>query len=131
MVGNKTKFSESQVREYMKSIVDAVRYCHELGIVHRDIKVIPSHMQPENLLMTTKGPDAMLKLADFGISKIITEEMLITNCGTPIYMAPEIWEARPYNEKVDIWSIGVVMYYLLAGCYPFEGDNDELSSNIK
>lgn len=49
--------------------------------------------------------------------------MLNTNCGTPIYMAPEIWESKLYNEKVDIWSIGVVMYYLLTGAHPFEGDN--------
>lgn len=54
-------------------------------------------IQPENLLMTTKGPDALLKLADFGISKILSEEMLNTNCGTPIYMAPEIWTTGVYN----------------------------------
>lgn len=107
----------------MKAVVDAVRYCHELGIVHRDIK-------PENLLMTTRGPDAILKLADFGISKILTEEMLNTNCGTPIYMAPEIWQSQNYNEKVDIWSIGVTMYYLLGGCHPFEGDNESMITRI-
>lgn len=89
----------------MKILVDAVRYCHELGIVHRDIK-------PENLLLTTRGPDGILKLADFGISKILSEEMLSTNCGTPIYMAPEIWGGKSYNEKVDMWSIGIVMYFL-------------------
>lgn len=80
--------------------------------------------------MTTKGPDAMLKLADFGISKILSEEMLNTNCGTPIYMAPEIWQGKPYNEKVDIWSIGVMMYYLLTGNHPFDGDEDNLVQNI-
>lgn len=74
--------------------------------------------------MTSKGPDATLKLADFGISKIISEEMLNTNCGTPVYMAPEIWEQTPYDEKVDIWSLGVVMYYLLTGYHPFDGDNE-------
>ena len=89
----------------MKPIVDAVRYCHEMNIAHRDIK-------PENLLLTTNGPDAILKLADFGISKIMSEETLTTNCGTPCYMAPEIWEGKEYTEKVDVWSMGVVMYYL-------------------
>ena len=88
-------------------------------------------MQPENLLLTTKGPDAILKLADFGISKILSEEMLNTNCGTPIYMAPEIWMGLPYDEKVDIWSLGVVMYYLLSGHHPFEGDNESLIENIR
>ena len=56
--------------------------------------------------------------------------MLLTNCGTPIYMAPEIWESKPYTQKVDIWSIGVMMYELLSGCHPFEGDNDSLGHKI-
>ncbi len=81
--------------------------------------------------MTSANPDGILKLADFGISKILSDEMLTTNCGTPIYMAPEIWKGGEYNYKVDVWSIGVVMYYLyvdllicrLSGTHPFEGDS--------
>jgi serine/threonine protein kinase len=61
----------------------------------------------------------LLKLADFGISKIVSEETLLTNCGTPVYMAPEIWGGKPYTLKVDVWSIGIVMYYLLSGAHPF------------
>ena len=60
------------LREYMKAVVDAVRFCHELKIVHRDIKVYINWTQPENLLITSNGPDATLKLADFGISKILS-----------------------------------------------------------
>lgn len=56
----------------MKAVVDAVRFCHELKIVHRDIKVYINWTQPENLLITSNGPDATLKLADFGISKILS-----------------------------------------------------------
>ena len=81
-------------------------------MIHRDIKVFITEIQPENLLLTTNGPDGLLKLADFGISRILTDKELNTICGTPIYMAPEIWRMEPYNEKVDIWSIGVVTYYL-------------------
>lgn len=81
-------------------------------MIHRDIKVFIIEIQPENLLLTTNGPDGLLKLADFGISRILTDKELNTICGTPIYMAPEIWRMEPYNEKVDIWSIGVVTYYL-------------------
>ena len=64
-------------------------------------------------MLTTNGPDGLLKLSDFGISKILTaSDQLSTICGTPIYMAPEIWKMETYNEKVDIWSVGVVAYYL-------------------
>ena len=56
--------------------------------------------------------------------------MLSTNCGTPIYMAPEIWAGETYSEKVDIWSIGVVMYYLLSGVHPFTGDSETLGETI-
>lgn len=121
----------TSLREYMRAIVDAVRYCHQEGVVHRDIKVLPFiYFQPENLLMTEKGPDAVVKLADFGISKILSEEMLNTNCGTPIYMPPEIWKGESYNEKVDVWSMGIVMYYLMTGSYPFLGEDDSLIKNI-
>lgn len=64
------------------------------------------------MLLSSRGPDAELKLADFGISKILTNETMITNCGTPVYMAPEIIEGKEYDRSVDIWSIGVTMYYL-------------------
>ena len=72
--------------------------------------------------MSSNTPEGILKLADFGISKIISDEMLTTHCGTPIYMAPEIFAGSDYDNKVDIWSIGVVMYYLLSGMHPFNGD---------
>jgi len=62
--------------------------------------------------LTTQGPDGLLKLSDFGISKILSDDELNTICGTPIYMAPEIWEMVPYNNKVDVWSMGVVTYYM-------------------
>lgn len=63
-------------------------------------------------MLSSKGPDAELKLADFGISKILTDQTLTTNCGTPIYMAPEIIFGREYSYEVDIWSVGITMYYL-------------------
>lgn len=82
--------------------------------------------------MSNSGPTGILKIADFGISKIISDINLNTCCGTPIYMAPEIWAGKEYNEKVDIWSMGVVMYllydivwYRLSGCYPFDADIDD------
>ncbi len=82
------------------------------------------------MLITSSQPDGVLKLADFGISKILSDEMLTTNCGTPVYMAPEIWSGVEYNQKVDMWSVGVVMYYLLSGTHPFDGDNEDLGKEI-
>lgn len=91
---------------------------HERSIVHRDIK-------PENILLVDK--DLHLKLADFGLAKIIGEESFTTTlCGTPSYVAPEILEStnhRRYTRAVDIWSLGVVLYICLCGFPPF---SDEL-----
>ena len=64
------------------------------------------------MLLSTNGPDGLLKLSDFGISKILSDNDINTTCGTPIYMAPEIWSFKGYGFKVDIWSLGVVIYYL-------------------
>lgn len=82
------------------------------------------------MLLTGNNPEGLLKLADFGISKIMSDEMLTTNCGTPVYMAPEIWRGSSYDSKVDLWSIGVVMYYLLSGTHPFSGDTDTIGEKI-
>jgi serine/threonine-protein kinase Chk2 len=93
---------------------------HERGIVHRDIK-------PENILLTDK--DLHVKVADFGLAKIIGEESFTTTlCGTPSYVAPEILEEsrhRRYTRAVDVWSLGVVLYICLCGFPPF---SDELYS---
>ena len=60
----------------------------------------------------------------------MSDEMLTTNCGTPAYMAPEILRGEAYNNKVDIWSLGVVMYYLLSGVHPFNGDLEDIGDII-
>ncbi len=93
---------------------------HDRNIVHRDIK-------PENILLVDK--DLRVKLADFGLAKIIGEESFTTTlCGTPSYVAPEILAEgrhRKYTKAVDIWSLGVVLYICLCGFPPF---SDELTS---
>lgn len=61
----------------------------------------------------------------------MSDEMLTTNCGTPVYMAPEIWAGCAYDNKVDVWSVGVVMYYLLSGTHPFLGDNEQIGEKIQ
>ncbi|MGH0182279.1 UNVERIFIED_CONTAM: hypothetical protein FKN15_016348 [Acipenser sinensis] len=89
------------------------RYLHENGVVHRDLK-------PENLLYATSAPDAPLKIADFGLSKIVDDQVTMkTVCGTPGYCAPEILRGTAYGPEVDMWSVGVITYILLCGFEPF------------
>ncbi|EPQ10198.1 MAP/microtubule affinity-regulating kinase 4 [Myotis brandtii] len=89
-------------------MLSAVHYCHQKHINHRDIK-------PENLLLDI---GLNIKLADFGLSGVFMEEKLTTFCGTPLYQAPELFRLEPYEGlKVDVWSLGVVLYKMLTGYY--------------
>ncbi|GAB1733245.1 hypothetical protein NU195Hw_g8452t1 [Hortaea werneckii] len=116
----KQKLSEAETRKVFVQLFQGVKYLHERNIVHRDIK-------PENILLINK--DLNVKLADFGLAKIIGEESFTTTlCGTPSYVAPEILEQsnhRRYTKAVDVWSLGVVLYICLCGFPPF---SDELYS---
>lgn len=117
----KSKLSEDETRKLFKQLFHGIKYLHERNIVHRDIK-------PENILLVDK--DLHVKLADFGLAKIIGEESFTTTlCGTPSYVAPEILadsKQRKYTKAVDIWSLGVVLYICLCGFPPF---SDELYSH--
>ena len=90
-------------------------YCHKNGIVHRDLK-------PENILFDSKKSTANLKIIDFGASAKLLEggEKLTKKIGTPFYVAPEVLAGK-YDEKCDMWSIGVILYILLCGYPPFFG----------
>ncbi|TGZ78921.1 Pkinase-domain-containing protein [Ascodesmis nigricans] len=113
------KLSEVEARTVFKQLFSGLKYLHDRNIVHRDIK-------PENILITDKA-SLHVKLADFGLAKIIGEESFTTSlCGTPSYVAPEILrsnDTRRYDRAVDIWSLGVVLYICLCGFPPF---SDEL-----
>ncbi|KAM3133795.1 hypothetical protein pb186bvf_014058 [Paramecium bursaria] len=112
-----TNFNEKQTAIYMKQIFSAVLYCHRRQIVHRDLK-------PENILFDSKAPNANLKLIDFGASeKMIENQSLTRKIGTPYYVAPEVLGCQ-YDEKVDVWSCGVILFILLSGRPPFRGKND-------
>jgi len=113
-------FSESNARLLCKSMLRAVKYCHDRGIVHRDLK-------PENILLVAKN-SFEIKLCDFGSAgRCRKGEFLETFCGTMNYMAPEMVEGRQYNESVDMWSLGVILFVTIAGYNPFEDyDHDKL-----
>ncbi|XP_065518144.1 calcium/calmodulin-dependent protein kinase type IV [Lathamus discolor] len=106
-------YSERDAADAVKQILEAVAYLHANGIVHRDLK-------PENLLYATPAPDAPLKIADFGLSKIVEDQVTMkTICGTPGYCAPEILRGCAYGPEVDMWSLGIITYILLCGFEPF------------
>ncbi|GAA5814437.1 hypothetical protein MFLAVUS_007933 [Mucor flavus] len=116
----KGSYFEKDAAHIIKTICAAVAYLHENGIVHRDLK-------PENLLFREREEDSDLLIADFGLSRIIDTDKfhtLKTTCGTPGYMAPEIFKKTGHGKPVDIWAIGVITYFLLTGYTPFEGSNN-------
>ncbi|CAN8294952.1 unnamed protein product [Cochlearia groenlandica] len=110
-------FPESQTASFCKQILEAVLHCHRYGVVHRDIK-------PENILVDLRTDT--VKLCDFGSGVLLCEgETTEGVVGTPYYVAPEVLMGFSYGEKVDVWSVGVVLYTMLAGTPPFCGDNAE------
>ncbi|XP_053544765.1 MAP/microtubule affinity-regulating kinase 4 isoform X3 [Bombina bombina] len=109
------RMKEKEARAKFRQIVSAVHYCHQKNIVHRDLKA-------ENLLLDS---DANIKIADFGFSNEFTPGgKLDTFCGSPPYAAPELFQGKRYNgPEVDVWSLGVILYTLVSGSLPFDGQN--------
>ncbi|CAF0724373.1 unnamed protein product [Brachionus calyciflorus] len=104
------KFDDEQAATYIHQLADALSYCHSKKVIHRDIK-------PENLLLGIYGD---LKIADFGWSVHAPSSRRTTICGTLDYLPPEMIDDKPHDEKVDLWSLGVLCYELLVGKPPFE-----------
>ncbi|KAI9323639.1 kinase-like domain-containing protein [Dichotomocladium elegans] len=127
-IWKKGSYFERDAAHIIATVSDAVAYLHDNGIVHRDLK-------PENLLFRTPDEDSDLLIADFGLSRIIDTDKfqaLTTTCGTPGYMAPEIFKRTGHGKPVDMWAIGVIAYFLLCGYTPFERENnmDEMEAII-
>jgi len=120
-------YTEEECAKHFRDICSAMSFLHKNGVVHRDLK-------PENILLSSKSRDAILKIADFGLAKILDDPtssdsfVMKSRVGTWMYAAPEV--RRPlhtgqfgYTNKVDVWSCGVILYVMLAGYHPFDPFN--------
>lgn len=138
---SRTRLPEPEVQQITRQMMHALRYLHRRGITHRDIK-------PDNILIASRSP-FIVKLTDFGLSKCVSDQetFLKTFCGTLLYCAPEVYpdygtyasglqpkrrrsgepspKPSPYDDSVDMWSFGAVIFHLLAGKAPIAGRGDD------
>ena len=144
----KSKYSEVDARVVLVQLLSAVQYLHTNDIIHRDLKpenillMTPgevSHAHPAlglgvgnssgNGNTCNASDDVVIRITDFGLAKRATQEGLKTFCGTPQYFAPEVLKRRSsaagagrYGKAADMWSIGVILFILLSGTFPFDED---------
>lgn len=113
-IENELATTQADFNKIFIGICEGLRTAHSQKIIHRDIK-------PENIMFSENGT---VKLTDFGLAKFVkTNSLPDSHVGTPIYMAPEIWAGEEYDERVDIWALGVVCYYIWTGSFPFEAQS--------
>uniref|UniRef100_A0A452UPW7 Calcium/calmodulin dependent serine protein kinase n=1 Tax=Ursus maritimus TaxID=29073 RepID=A0A452UPW7_URSMA len=118
-------YSEAVASHYMRQILEALRYCHDNNIIHRDVK-------PHCVLLASKENSAPVKLGGFGVAMQLGESGLVAGgrVGTPHFMAPEVVKREPYGKPVDVWGCGVILFILLSGCLPFYGTKERLFEGI-
>ena len=115
---NKYNLSDKKIIEIIYQIGLGLKYLHQYGIVHRDLK-------PDNIMLSEKGDMNQIKIMDFGLSKIMgPKETVDDGFGTLCYVAPEVLLRIPYNNEIDIWSLGVILYFMSSGLLPFDDDSD-------
>ena len=115
LIIEKSSFTENDAATYFIQMVSAIAYCHQKKLVHCDLK-------PENIVLPQKGIK-ILKIIDFGSAAYVDKNKLTEKFGTVYYIAPEVLKGS-YDEKCDIWSLGVILYVMLSGKPPFGGNTD-------
>ncbi|TYG44019.1 hypothetical protein ES288_D11G064400v1 [Gossypium darwinii] len=120
------RVQEQLARRFMQQLGAGLEVLQSHHIIHRDLK-------PENILLLGSKDDLVLKIADFGLSRSLDPgNYAQTVCGSPLYMAPEVLQFQSYDEKVDMWSLGAILFELLNGLPPFHGRTSvQLLQNIK
>ncbi|XP_021944325.1 peripheral plasma membrane protein CASK isoform X3 [Folsomia candida] len=121
-------YSEAVASHYMRQILEALKYCHENDIIHRDIK-------PHCVLLSSKENSAPVKLGGFGLAIQLSpdpakQRIRSGRVGTPGFMSPEVVSREPYGKPADIWSAGILLHLLISGTLPFLGTKDRLYNQI-
>ena len=113
------QIGENRIKEITKGVAEALKYLHKYGIMHRDIKL-------ENIMMSDNTDTAVVKVADFGLAKMIgSKEKTDEPYGTLGYAAPEVLQKDPYSFSCDLWSLGCIIYAMFSGSLPFDSDSGE------
>ena len=118
-------FGESHTAKIIYQIMLALNYMHKQNVTHRDLK-------PENIMCSSADEnDLNIKLTDFGFACFFNpKEGMDCSLGTPLFMAPELVQGEKYDQRVDVWSLGVITYFLLTTMEPFPGNIDEIKNGI-
>ncbi|KAL0209302.1 hypothetical protein RCL1_007242 [Eukaryota sp. TZLM3-RCL] len=121
VIVSKSKLSNSDIWVVITQLVFGLDYLHSRHIIHRDLK-------PENVVLVSHDSPLRVKICDFGIARDLNEKSARTEKGTHLFMAPEMFTGRPYTTAVDMWSLGVLIYFLIFGNYP--NHEEILSENM-